>query len=125
MRDVLTNPTLASALELAEVDPDAFAGDPEILVPLAAELLWRGAFERGPRAFTLAQETGVDPGQQPELAVKLAAVSTLHCTFIGQFEEALAHRRRPGPLRSRLTSSQTGPWPWTRWPCTATFTSAS
>ena len=125
VRDVLTNPTLASALELAEVDPDAFAGDPEILVPLAAELLWRGAFERGSRAFTLAQETGVDPGQQPELAVKLAAVGTLHCTFIGQFEEALAHRRRAGPLRSRLTSSQTGPWPWTRWPCTATFTSAS
>jgi hypothetical protein len=59
-----------------------------------AELLWRGAFERGSRAFTLAQETGVDPGQQPELAVKLEAVGTLHCPFIGQFGEALAHRHR-------------------------------
>jgi LuxR family transcriptional regulator, maltose regulon positive regulatory protein len=93
VRDVLTHPTLGSALDMAEVEPDVFAGAPEILVPLAAELLWRGAFERGSRAFALAQQTAVDPGKQPELAVKLATVRTLHCTFIGQFEEALAHRR--------------------------------
>ena len=79
MRDFLANPTLGSALDLAEVQPDVFAGAPEILVPLATELLVRGAFERGSRAFALAQQAGVDPDRQPELAVKLALVSSLYC----------------------------------------------
>jgi LuxR family transcriptional regulator, maltose regulon positive regulatory protein len=102
VRDVLTNPALGTALDLAEVDPDAFAGAPEILVPLAAELLWRGAFERGSRAFTLAQETGVDPGREPGLAVKLAALGTLRCTFIGQFEEALAYRHQARSIAANV-----------------------
>jgi len=64
------------------------------LLPLAAELLWRGAFERGSRAVTLARKCRIDPGRQPELAVRLALVNMLHCTFIGQFDEAVAHRER-------------------------------
>ena len=42
IRDFLANPTLGSALDLAEVQPDVFAGAAEILVPLATELLVRG-----------------------------------------------------------------------------------
>src|SRR6516164_690001 len=94
VRDVLTNPTVGSALDLDEIRPEVFAGAPEFLLPLAAELLWRGAFERGSRAVTLARKCSIDPGRQPELAVRLALVNMLHCTFIGQFDEAVAHRER-------------------------------
>ena len=92
VRDVLTNPAVSSALDLDEIRPELFAGAPEFLLPLAAELLWRGAFERGSRAVALARKCHIDPGRQPELAVRLALVNMLHCTFIGQFDEALAHR---------------------------------
>jgi LuxR family transcriptional regulator, maltose regulon positive regulatory protein len=94
VRDVLTNPTVSSALDLDEIRPELFADAPEFLLPLAAELLWRGAFERGSRAVALAQQCHIDPDRQPELAVRLALVNMLHCTFIGQFDEALAHRER-------------------------------
>ena len=57
VRDVLTHPTLESALDLDELRPELFAGVPEILVPLAAELLWRGSFERGARAVALARQS--------------------------------------------------------------------
>ena len=56
VRDVLTHPTLGSALDLDELRPELFAGVPEVLVPLAAELLWRGSFERGARAVALARQ---------------------------------------------------------------------
>ena len=59
---------------------------------MAAELLWRGAFERGSRAVALARQCTIDPGRQPHLAVRLALVNMLHCTFIGLFDEAVAHR---------------------------------
>src|SRR5206468_12851380 len=94
VRDVLTNPTIGSALDLDDVRPEAFAGAPEILLPLAAELLWRGAFERGSHAVALANQARIDPGRQPELAVQLALGNMLRCTFIGQFDEALAHREQ-------------------------------
>jgi ATP/maltotriose-dependent transcriptional regulator MalT len=42
VRDVLTNPTVGSALDLDEVRPELFADAPGFLLPLAAELLWRG-----------------------------------------------------------------------------------
>ena len=94
VRDVLTNPTVGSALDLDEVRPELFADAPEFLVPLAAELLWRGAFERGSRALALARQCRIDSERQPGLAVRLALANMLHCTFIGQFEEALGHRER-------------------------------
>jgi len=94
VRDVLNNPRVGSALDLDEIRPELFAGAPEFLLPLAAELLWRGAFERGSRAVALANQGHIDPGRQPELAVRLALVNMLHCTFIGQFDEALAHREQ-------------------------------
>jgi LuxR family maltose regulon positive regulatory protein len=100
VRDVLTNPTIGSALDLDEIRPELFAGAPEFLLPLAAELLWRGAFERGSRAVALAQLADIDPGRQPELAVQLALVNMLHCTFIGQFDEALAHREWARPFEA-------------------------
>jgi LuxR family maltose regulon positive regulatory protein len=100
VRDVLTNPAVVSALDLDEIRPELFAGAPEFLVPLAAELLWRGAFERGSRAVALARQCRIDPGRQPELAVRLALVNMLHCTFIGQFDQALAHRERARPFEA-------------------------
>jgi LuxR family maltose regulon positive regulatory protein len=100
VRDVLTNPAVSSALDLDEIRPEVFAGAPEFLLPLAAELLWRGAFERGSRAVTLARKCHIDPGRQPELAVRLALVNMLHCTFTGQFDEALAHRERARPFET-------------------------
>jgi LuxR family transcriptional regulator, maltose regulon positive regulatory protein len=101
VRDVLTNPAVDSALDLDEIRPELFAGAPEFLLPLAAELLWRGAFERGSRAVALARQCRIDPGQQPELAVRLALVNMLHCTFIGQFDEALAHREWARPFEAK------------------------
>ena len=84
-----------------EIRPEVFAGAPEFLLPLAAELLWRGAFEPGSRAVALARQCSIDPGQQPELAVRLGLVNMLHCTFIGEFDEALAHRERARPFETR------------------------
>jgi len=101
VRDVLTNPTVGSALDVDEIRPELFAGEPEFLLPLAAELLWRGAFERGSQAVELARRCRVDLGRQPELAVRLALVNMLHCTFIGQFDEALAHREGARPFEAR------------------------
>ncbi len=92
VHDVLTNPTVGSALDLEEFRPELFAGIPEVLVPLAAELLWRGSFERGSRAVFLAREAPIDPSRQPDLAVRFALVNTLYCSFVGEFEEALRHR---------------------------------
>ena len=102
VRDFLANPTLGSALDLAEVQPDVFAGAPEILVPLATELLVRGAFERGSRAFVLAQQAGVDPARQPDLALKLALVSSLYYSLIGQLDESLAYQYRVRSLAAHV-----------------------
>ncbi|HEY2639600.1 MAG TPA: LuxR C-terminal-related transcriptional regulator, partial [Streptosporangiaceae bacterium] len=100
VRDVLTNPTIGSALDLDEIRPELFADAPEFLLPLAAELLWRGAFERGSRAVASARQCRIDPGRQPGLAVRLALVNMLHCTFIGQFDEAVAHREWARPFEA-------------------------
>ena len=108
VRDVLTNPTVGSALDLDEIRPELFADAPEFLLPLAAELLWRGAFERGSRAVTLARQCRIDPGRQPELAVRLALVNMLHSTFIGQFDEALAHREWARPFEA--TAGRVSDW---------------
>ncbi|HXW81071.1 MAG TPA: AAA family ATPase, partial [Acidimicrobiales bacterium] len=88
--DFAANPTVGSALEIDEAQPDLFAGSPEILVPLAAELLLRGAFERGARAFRLAQETDIDLERQPELTVKMALVTSFYYMTTGQLVEGLA-----------------------------------
>ena len=101
LRDVLTNPTVVSPLDLDEMRPELFAGAPEFLLPLAAELLWHGAFERGSRAVALARQCRIDPERQPEQAVRLALVNMLHCTFIGQFDEALAHREWARPFEAQ------------------------
>jgi LuxR family maltose regulon positive regulatory protein len=108
VRDVLTNPTVSSALDLDEIRPELFADAPEFLLPLAAELLWRGAFERGSRAVALAQQCPIDAGREPELAVRLELVNMLHCSFIGQFDEALAHRERARP--SEAKADGVGEW---------------
>ena len=101
VRDVLTNPTVGSALDIDEIRPEQFADAPEFLLPLAAELLWRGAFDRGSRAVTLARQDSVDPDRQPELAIRLALVNVLHCTFIGQFDEALVYREWARPFEAK------------------------
>jgi hypothetical protein len=100
VRDYTVNPTLGSALDLDDIQPDLFAGAPEILVPLAADLLFRGAFERGARTFALAQQAGIDPDRQPELAAKLAFLSAEYYGLVGQLGESLAHRDRVHQLAS-------------------------
>ena len=92
--DYYLNPTVGSALDLDEVQPDLFAGNPDILVPLATELLLRGAFDKGSRALTLAQQAGVDPDRQPELAVKLAFANALISGATGQLGLVFAQRER-------------------------------
>ena len=101
VRDVLTNPATVSALDIDEIRPELFADTPEFLLPLAAELLWRGAFERGSRAVALARQKHVDQTRQPELAVRLALVNMLYCTFIGQFGEALEYREWARPFEAK------------------------
>jgi LuxR family transcriptional regulator, maltose regulon positive regulatory protein len=108
VRDVLTNPAVVSALDLDEIRPELFADAPEFLLPLAAELLWRGAFDRGSRAVALARQCRIDPERQPGLAVRLALVNMLHCTFIGQFDEALVHRERARPFE--VNANGVGDW---------------
>ena len=49
--DFETNPTLGSALDLDEIRPELFAGSPDLLVALAADLQLRGGFERGRTGF--------------------------------------------------------------------------
>ena len=81
-------------MDLDEIRPELFAGSPDLLVALAADLQLRGGFERGRRALALARRADIDPAQQPELAVQLASVnvhvlrpSPVSC------EEALAQRQ--------------------------------
>jgi LuxR family transcriptional regulator, maltose regulon positive regulatory protein len=95
------NPTVGSALDLDEVRPEMFAGNPDILVPLATELLLRGAFERGSHALVLAQQAGVDPAGRPDLAVKLAFANALQFGARGQFDQVFAERDRARRLASR------------------------
>jgi LuxR family maltose regulon positive regulatory protein len=90
--DFASDPTPGSTL--SDIQPDDFAGAPEILVPLAAELLLRGAFEPGARAFALAQLTMIDAQQQPELALKFAAVSCSYHELIGEMDRGLEERDR-------------------------------
>ncbi len=103
VRDVLTNPTIGSALDLDEFRPELFTGVPEVLVPLAAELLWRGSFEHGSRALFLARATHIDQSKQLDLAVRFALVNTLYCTFVGEFDEALTYRESAKSFEASAT----------------------
>ena len=88
--DFGTNPALGSALD--DIQPEDFAGHPEILVPLATELLLRGSHARGARAFDLALAAGAEGASPPDLAFRLAVVGSTHHLFRGELEEALAYR---------------------------------
>ncbi|HTT89274.1 MAG TPA: LuxR C-terminal-related transcriptional regulator [Acidimicrobiales bacterium] len=90
LRDFSADPRPSSALDLDEVGPELFADRLEFLVPLATELLLRGAFERGSRALFLARRQSLDPAQQPELALKLGVANCLHAFGTGELDEALA-----------------------------------
>jgi LuxR family transcriptional regulator, maltose regulon positive regulatory protein len=92
VRDFSANPTLGSALDLDRVQLDLYAGVPEILLPLSAELLLKGAFERGSRALVLAQQALSGPNRSPADQTRLAVVSSFYCFGIGELEESLAHR---------------------------------
>ena len=91
--DFASNPRIGSALDLDEIRPELFAGSPDLLVALAADLQLRGGFERGRRALELAGKADIDPAQQPELAVQLAQVNAIYLGHIGQLQEALAQRQ--------------------------------
>jgi LuxR family maltose regulon positive regulatory protein len=103
--DVATNPSLGSALD--DIQPDDFANTPTILIPLAAELLLRGDFGRGSRAFELADLTASEAVDQPDLAVRFAAVGAMYHQFRGEVTEALAHRDRAHHFAARTAGSET------------------
>jgi LuxR family maltose regulon positive regulatory protein len=90
--DFATNPTVGSALDVADVRPELFAGAPTVLVPLATDLQLRGAFERSSRALALAEQTGIDAAEAPELAIQLAFIRMNHLGLTGQLEAALKQR---------------------------------
>jgi LuxR family maltose regulon positive regulatory protein len=92
IRDFTNNPQLSRDFDFGSIEPEHYADVPEILLPLAAELLLRGGFERGSRALILAQQAHADLERQPENVVRLAAVSGFHCFAIGELEQALSHR---------------------------------
>ena len=102
------NPTVGRTLDLDEVQPELFADDPDIFVPLATELLLRGAFDKGSRAFALAQEAGVDAGRQPELAVKLAFANALFRGPPANWSWYSHRESRPGNWRHELSVSASG-----------------
>jgi LuxR family maltose regulon positive regulatory protein len=100
VRDFTANPALGSALDLDVAQPDRYTGVPEILLPLAAELLLRGAFDRGSRAFLLAREALSGDHGSPSAETKLAVVGSFYSFGIGELEEALRYREsiRPAEL---------------------------
>ena len=87
--DFETNPRIGSSLDLDEIRPELFAGSPELLVALAADLQLRGGFERGRRALALARKADIDPAQQPELADQLITANIMYLVLTGQLQEAL------------------------------------
>jgi LuxR family transcriptional regulator, maltose regulon positive regulatory protein len=102
--DYGTNPAPGSALD--DIQPDDFSGHPEILAPLAAELLLRGDFDRGSRAFELAATTGTGTGSQPDVAFRFAVVGSMYHHFRGEEHEALAFRDRAQELVAQTAGSQ-------------------
>ena len=69
--------------------PEVFANRPEFLVPLATERSARCLRARVP-CRRPAQQVAVDPATQPELAVKLAAASSMYYFCIGELTDCLA-----------------------------------
>ena len=102
--DFGTNPALVSAFD--DIQPDDFAGNPAILVPLAAELLLRGDFGRGSRAFELAAGPEVDEDAEPDVAFRSAVVGSMYHHFRGEENEVLSYRDRAHHLVPRATGSR-------------------
>ena len=109
IQDFETNPTLGSALDLDEIQPELFAGSPDLLVALAADLQLRGGFERGRRALALALDAGVDPARRPDLAGQLATANVMYLVITGQLREALAQRQWARSLGTN--GGAVAPWP--------------
>jgi LuxR family transcriptional regulator, maltose regulon positive regulatory protein len=103
LHDFLARPTIGSALDIEEVQPDLFAGAPEVLVPLATELVLGGGLERANRALMLAEKAGIDAERQPDLAFRQGHVKSLYCLLVGQLEESLALREQVLEMASRLS----------------------
>lgn len=101
LTEAATNPTMGSALDLAEIQPESFAGSAELLVPLGIELLSKGAFARGAQALALAEAVRVDPHEQPDLAMRLSWLSTQYLAYTGQLRESLAQGERTRRLLKR------------------------
>ena len=107
--DFESNPRTGSALDLDGIRPELFAGSPELLVALAADLQLRGGFERGRRALVLARKADVDPDRQPELAAQLASAHVMYLVLTGQLQEALAQRPKARSLG--VGGGAIDPWP--------------
>jgi LuxR family transcriptional regulator, maltose regulon positive regulatory protein len=91
IREFGSNPALGRSLDLPDVEPELYAGVPQILLPLAAELLLRGAFERGSHAVTLARRALAGPDRSVADMARLAIVGGFYSFAIGDLDESLAH----------------------------------
>jgi LuxR family maltose regulon positive regulatory protein len=100
--DFSTDPAVGSVLDLVEIQPESFTGAADILVPLAAELTLRGAFERGARALALAQRVAIDATARADLAAQRSVLVATHLGLTGQLHEALAQRDRTRQLGSQV-----------------------
>ncbi len=110
IHDFESNPRIGSFVgPRRDPDPRFFAGSPDLLVALAADLQLRGGFERGRRALALALDAGVDPAQQPQLAVQLATANIMYLVITGQLREALDERQRS--LSLGTGGGAVDPWP--------------
>jgi LuxR family maltose regulon positive regulatory protein len=101
--DVGTDPAMGS--RLSDLQPEDYSGRPEVLVPLAAELLLRGEFERGSRAFGLARMTQIDVDSDPDLAFRFAVVGSTYHHFHGEEHEALAYRAQAQRVLTKTRAS--------------------
>jgi LuxR family maltose regulon positive regulatory protein len=102
--DFGTNPALVSALD--DIQPDDFAGSPEILLALAAEMTLRGNFDRGLRAFELATASGAEDSSDPDIAFRFAVVGATSHHLRGEEDEALRYREQAHKHLGRTSRSE-------------------
>ena len=102
VRDFLVNPTLGSALDLDEFQPDLFADAPEILVPLAAELLCEGP-SSGVRVRSRSPSRPMSTlTDNPSWRSSWRSSSSTYCALVGQLDESLAHQDRARALADQV-----------------------
>ncbi len=102
--DFLRVPTAPEPLVLSTVDPSMLAGNPELLLGLAADLLLAGNTARGGEYLDLLERGGKIPADS-RLAARFAAFQSFRYAVAGQLERAVraALTARTAQERAQLT----------------------